>query len=124
MVKFPNIIPTISLFAHTLFQFQGFQEIYSLFTDILDATVKMKYHSFCKRSVPVCHPDGRDYGMGSIHMITYGPFDQFVIKKIQHSSQIKKSIHIKFFIFCFLINSDIHLCFFQRRTGTINEHLH
>ena len=52
----------------------------------------MKYHSFSKRSVPVGHPDGRDYGMGCIHMITYGPSDQFAVKKIQHTGQIKKSI--------------------------------
>lgn len=87
-----SIIPTISLSAHTLFQFQGFQQIYSLFAGILDAPVRMKYHSFGKRSVPVGHPNGRDYGMGCIHMITYGPSDQFAIKKIQHTSQIKKPI--------------------------------
>ena len=53
--------------------------------------VRMKYHSISKRSVPVGHPNGRDYSMGYIHLITYGPSDRFPIKKIQHTSQIKKS---------------------------------
>ena len=30
--------------------------------------------------------------MGCIHMIAYGPSDQFAVKKIQHTGQIKKSI--------------------------------
>ena len=33
-----------------------------------------------------------DYVMGCIHLITYGPFDQFPIKKIQHIALIKKSM--------------------------------
>jgi hypothetical protein len=86
------IIPTISLSTHTLLQLQGFQQVYSLFAGILDAPVRMKYHSFSKRSVPVGHPYGRDYGMGCIHMIAYGPSVQFAVKKIQHTGQIKKSI--------------------------------
>ena len=36
--------------------------------------------------------NSRNYGMGCIHMITDGPSDQFAIKKIQHTGQIKKSI--------------------------------
>jgi hypothetical protein len=76
-----SIIPTISLSAHTLSQPPGFQQVDSLFAGILDAPVRMKYHSFCERSFPVGHPDGRDYGMGCIHIITYGPPDQFAIIK-------------------------------------------
>ena len=30
--------------------------------------------------------------MGCIHTIAYGPSDQFAVKKIQHTGQIKKSI--------------------------------
>ena len=87
-----SIIPTISLSTHTLLQLQGFQKVDSLFAGILDTPVRMEYHSFCKRSVPIGHPYGRDYGMGGIHMIAYGPPDQFAIKKIQHTGQIKKPI--------------------------------
>ena len=65
-----SIIPTISLSIHTLFQLQGFQKVYSLFVGILDAPVRMKYHSFCEKSVPVGLPVGRDYGIGCIHLIT------------------------------------------------------
>src|SRR5690554_1416893 len=61
-----SIIPTISLSTDTLFQLQGFQKVDSLFAGILDTPVRMEYHSFCKRSVPIGHPYGRDYGMGGI----------------------------------------------------------
>jgi hypothetical protein len=47
-----GIIPAIAFSAHALFQLQGFQQVYSLSAGILDAPVRMKYHSFYKRSVP------------------------------------------------------------------------
>lgn len=86
----PRHYPNNFLSTHTLLQLQGFQQVYSLFAGILDAPVRMKYHSFSKRSVPIGHPD--DGGMGCIHMIAYGPSDQFAVKKIQHTGQIKKPI--------------------------------
>ena len=61
-----SVIPAIFLSSHALFLLHRFQQVYSLFTGILDAPGRMKYHSFSKRSVPVRHPDGRDYGIGQV----------------------------------------------------------
>jgi hypothetical protein len=59
----------------------------------------MKYDALSKRPVPVGHPNDRDYGMGCIHMINYGPSDQFAIKKVQHASKIKRKFSNPFGVF-------------------------
>jgi hypothetical protein len=87
-----SIIPTIAFATHGLFNVQEFQHIDSLFSGILNTSVRMKDHVLTKGPAPVGHSDGRHHGTGCSHSITHGPSDEFSVKKIQHTGQIKKSI--------------------------------
>lgn len=66
-----SVIPTVAFPAHTLLNLQGLQDIACLLAGVLNASVGVKDHIFCKGSVPVGHSDCWCYGARSSHAVAY-----------------------------------------------------
>src|SRR5690554_606292 len=86
------VIPTVAFPAHALLYLVVLQQINGLFACILNASVRVKDHSFFKRSVSVGHPDSRYDSAGSSQIIADRPTNEFTIKKINHARKVKESI--------------------------------
>ena len=90
-----SVVPAVTFATHTLPRIKRFQDIYSLLAGILSTPVRMKNHILSKRPVPVGHPYCRDNRFRCTHIITHRPTDEFTVKKIQNTSQIKESIQTR-----------------------------
>lgn len=89
------VIPTITFTTHALFGIKRFQNIDCLLAGILSSSVRMKNHILSKRPVPVGHPYSWDNRFRCAHIITNRPADEFTVKKIQNTSQIKETIQAR-----------------------------
>src|SRR5690554_2458942 len=87
-----RIIPAVAFPAHTLCYPIVLQHINSLFAGILNASVRVKDHSFFKRSATIGHSDSRYDSGRSSQIIADRPTYEFTIKKINHTRKVKESI--------------------------------
>ena len=89
------VIPAITFTTHALLSIKRFQDIDCLLAGILRTPVRMKNHIFRKSPVPIGHPYSRDNCFRCTHIITHRPTNEFTVKKIQNTSQIKESIQTR-----------------------------
>src|SRR5574344_95042 len=87
-----RVIPTIAFSAHTLFNLQRFQYVDGLSASILNTPVRVKYHSFRKRSVSVSQTDGRGNSVRCFHILAHGPTYRFAVEKIQNHCKVKEPV--------------------------------